>query len=62
MNVRYVFSSLNSIADYFAAKAADERAKISRGQKRLRDTLAASERAAVFESVADLLRNTDIKA
>lgn len=58
MTVTYRFTDLNALADYFDAKAVDERAKAQRPTSRLKDKHAATERAGVNESVAYMLRNT----
>lgn len=63
MNVTYRYSSLAAIADYYDNKASEERLKAMRptDKIRLRDRLAATERAVVYESVAYMLRNTEIE-
>lgn len=57
MNVTYRYLSLAAIADYFDNKAIELRARVG---KRVKDTERYKTEAAVYESVAYMLRNTEL--
>lgn len=58
--MKYKFSSLQSLADYFANKALEARANSNGYPPKSHWRMKCIERAATYENVADMIRNTEI--
>lgn len=60
MNVKYKFTSMQSLADYFANKALEAKTKRNDYSEKSHWYIKCTEVAVTYENVADMIRNTEI--